>query len=207
MAARRKKTGAKVNIPMCLACVLLCLTLFSVHFSSGVVARYTTTTDSGDSARVIEFGDLTLTETGGETQYIAPGVTLEWNAHVTFEGSESATYVFVEVSGVYAEANGTVTLFAGGPTWTVDTGTDKWEYLGAYDGTYVYYRALDPNTELDEALFKETGAVVSETLTAADLEDFESVSPKFRASVVQSNGFANEGDPPAAAWKSLEDNH
>lgn len=81
MAARRKKTGAKVNIPMCLACVLLCLTLFSVHFSSGVVARYTTTTDSGDSARVIKFGDLTLTEPGGRPSTSPPA--LRWNGTPT----------------------------------------------------------------------------------------------------------------------------
>lgn len=42
----------KVNIPMCLAGILLCLTLFSMHFSGGLYARYTTSGTVADSARV-----------------------------------------------------------------------------------------------------------------------------------------------------------
>lgn len=203
MAARRKNR-AKMNIPMCLACVLLCLTLVSVRLSSGVVARYTTNTDSGDSARVIKFGDLTLTETGGG--YIAPGVTLKWNARVSFEGSESATYVFVEVSGVHAGDASTVTLFNGGPSWSVVTGADGWTYLGAYDGggTHVYYRALAPNATMTNVpLFKSDTVEIADTVTADQIAAIGSASPKFRASVVQSNGFANAG----AAWTSLETKH
>lgn len=198
MAARRKNR-AKMNIPMCLACVLLCLTLVSVRLSSGVVARYTTNTDSGDSARVIKFGDLTLTETGGG--YIAPGVTLKWNARVSFEGSESATYVFVEVSGVHAGDADGITPFANGPKWMVNQ--TLWTYLGVYDGSYVYYQSLVPNKTLNENLFTDAAATVPDTLTAAQIAAIPSVSPKFRASVVQSNGFANAG----AAWTSLETKH
>ena len=198
MAARRKNR-AKMNIPMCLACVLLCLTLVSVRLSSGVVARYTTNTDSGDSARVIKFGDLTLTETGGG--YIAPGVTLKWNAHVSFEGSESATYVFVEVAGVHAGDADGITPFANGPKWMVNQ--TLWTYLDVYDGSYVYYRALAPNVTLNENLFANDSATVSENLTAVQIAAIPRVSPKFRASVVQSNGFANAG----AAWTSLETKH
>ena len=45
----------KPNIPMCLACVLLCLTLFSVHLCSGLYARYTEKGATNDSARVASF--------------------------------------------------------------------------------------------------------------------------------------------------------
>ena len=45
----------KVNIPMCLACVLLCLTLISMHLTTGLYARYTTTAQASDSARVAKF--------------------------------------------------------------------------------------------------------------------------------------------------------
>lgn len=202
--ARQNRPRAKMNIPVCLACVLLCLTLVSIRLSSGVVARYSTTADSGDSARVIRFGDLTLTEYGGDPQYIAPGVTLEWNASVSFTGSESATFVFVEVSGVESGADGTVTLFD-----DVDfTVADGWEYLDSYtkdDVTkYVYYRALEPNVEMTNvALFANGSAVVPESLTAEQIAAMSSISTKFRASVVQSNGFANA----AAAWESLEEKH
>ena len=201
MAARRKKTGAKVNIPMCLACVLLCLTLFSVHFSSGVVARYTATADSGDSARVIKFGNLTAAETVGQP-YIAPGMELNWNISVSFTGSESATYVFVELTGIHSATAATVTLFDGGPDWTVNTA--YWTAVDTVPG--VYYHALDPNATMDGvALFANNGdsTAVPDTMTAAQIAAIGTREPAFRASVVQSNGF----DTVADAWASLESNH
>ena len=45
----------KVNIPMTLACVLLCLTLISTHMTGGLFARYTTSAAGADSARVAKF--------------------------------------------------------------------------------------------------------------------------------------------------------
>ena len=46
---------AKLNIPMCAALVLLLLTMISVHLTSGLYARYTTTATGSDSARVAKF--------------------------------------------------------------------------------------------------------------------------------------------------------
>lgn len=46
---------AKLNIPMCAAAVLLFLTLLSIHLTSGLFARYTTTVTASDSARVAKF--------------------------------------------------------------------------------------------------------------------------------------------------------
>lgn len=200
MAARRTTSRAKMSIPMYLACVLLCLTLISIRLSSGVVARYSTTTDSGDGARVIYFKNLAVEVTGGG--FIAPGVALELNARVTFGGSESATYVFAEVEGVASADASSVTLFAGGPSWNVDT--TQWKYLGAYSGTHVYYLELAPTIALSEYLFDgSTSSAVSEGMTAEQIEALDDFSPKFYASVVQSNGFDN----PQQAWESLETNH
>lgn len=50
---RRPKT--KINIPLNIACVLLCLTLFSFHLCSGLYARYTSMGSGEDSARVAKF--------------------------------------------------------------------------------------------------------------------------------------------------------
>ena len=202
MAARRTTSRAKMSIPMYLACVLLCLTLISIRLSSGVVARYSTTTDSGDGARVIYFKDLAVEVTDGG--YIAPGVALELNARITFGGSESATYVFAEVAGVASADATTVTLFAGGPSWSVDTAT--WTYLpGASSGTYVYYLELAPNDTLNEVpLFESSlSTPIRADMTAEQIEALGGFSPKFYASVVQSNGF----DTPQQAWESLETNH
>jgi len=197
--AKARRPRAKVNIPICLAGVLLCMTMFSIHLTGGIFARYTTTASSGDSARVIRFGQLTLTRTGGDTKYIAPGVTLEWNAAVTFSGGESATYVFVEVEGAAAGDADSVTPFAEGPAWTVAEG---WEFLTGLG--CVYYRALKPNQTLDGVkLFADDTAVVSAYLTAEQIKDLDPVYPVFRASVVQSNGF----ETPVDAWASLESKH
>ena len=202
MAKPGRHAKAKLNIPMCLAGVLFCLTLFSFHLSSGVVARYTATAAGSDSARVIQFGDLTLTKYGAEKQHIYPGGTLEWNAEVSFTGSESATYVFLKVSDVYTGDKDSVTPVEGGPFWPVNNGTGKWQYLTSKSGsgTCIYYLELAPNAALDKfPLFTSGEATVSEDLTAADLEGMSTVDADFRAYVVQSNGFGS----PEAAWTSL----
>ena len=198
--AKAKRSRAKVNIPICLAGVLLCLTLFSIHLTGGIFARYTTTASSSDSARVIRFGQLSLALTGGDTpQYIAPGVELEWNAAVTFAGSESATYVFLEVEGAAAGDADGVAPFTNGPEWAVATG---WKYLAGTD--LVYYRELEPNQNLAGVkLFSSDTAVVSEDLTVEQIKTIVPVYPVCRASVVQSNGF----ETPADAWASLESKH
>lgn len=50
---RQYKKG--LNIPMILACVLFCLTLFSFHFMGGLYAKYTATALGSDEARVAKF--------------------------------------------------------------------------------------------------------------------------------------------------------
>lgn len=200
-----RKTGrAKMNIPMCLAGILFCLTLFSVYLSSGVIARYSAVTAGADSARVIRFGDITLTRTEGSaaSQYIYPGAVLTWNATVSFEGSESATYVFLEVipNGWDVSVDGkTYTALhhdgAPGLIWSV---ADGWEYLG----DKVYYRALEPNETLENVpVIKESKITVADTLEAADLAEMSNdFGLEFAASVVQSNGFEDE----KVAWATLK---
>lgn len=207
--AQRKRAKSPVSIPMVVALILLCLTLVSIHFSSGIVARYVTTAEASDSARVIQFGDLTLTQTGGDTQYIIPGMPLNWNAAVTFAGSESATYVFVEVTptgSCTVSADGLTYTFPPAVTdgWKVDN--TKWTFLKQDGNTYVYYRALAPNDESMKTgmnLFKDNSVTVPEYITAVELGGMTAISADFRASVVQSNGFATVAD----AWASLETNH
>ena len=45
----------KLNIPMCLAAILLCLTLFSCHLCGGLYAKYSATGNGKDAARVAKF--------------------------------------------------------------------------------------------------------------------------------------------------------
>lgn len=50
-----RKADKKINIPLCVATVLLCLTMFSTYMTSGLYARYTASASGGDSARVAAF--------------------------------------------------------------------------------------------------------------------------------------------------------
>ena len=91
-----------VSIAMYMAVVLFWLIAISVYISSGLFAKYSTTASGGDSARVIKFGDLIVTENNvagseGGNFYFAPGVDIQKKVTVAFEGSEAATYVFVRV--------------------------------------------------------------------------------------------------------------
>lgn len=225
----KNRARAKVNIPICLAGVLLCLTMFSLHFAGGIVARYITTTDSGDSARVIEFQQLTVADTTPASNIVIPGVSISWNPNISFGGSESATYLFLEVhlsngsttwqfdavgektfTALYHDDhinyNGTDPV--PGMTWAV---ADGWTYLKGTSDPYVYYRSLGPNSPQSHlAVIQESQLTVADTLLADDLLTITSggnLGIEFAASVVQSNGFADQANPVEAAWNSLESSH
>lgn len=208
MARGRIPRRTKLNIPMCMAGVLFCLTLFSLHFSSGVIARYSANTDGTDNARVIEFKELRLEKTVSAGNYdgkyyVYPGAELEWNAAVSFDGSESATYVFVEVRPE-VETDWNIPM-----TWTID-GT-YWKAVPKT--TDVFYLALAPNETLtDVPVFKDGKIKISTDVTAADLKKIsdalDGINKKdfgieLGASVVQSNGF----NSPKDAWTSLTGKH
>lgn len=87
----------KLNIPLCIASVIFCLTLFSTYFVSGLYARYTSTTQAGGSARVAVFSVK-----GGEaltkpiTAELVPGEITETNLIIT-NNSEVAVDYKIEV--------------------------------------------------------------------------------------------------------------
>jgi hypothetical protein len=204
--AKHAKT-AKVNIPMCIASFLFCLTLISIHLTSGLYAKYISSASGNDSARVIKFGELTITETGDFYEdnklMIIPGVDLTKKATVSFSGSESATYVFVEIlpTGWSATDNVTFALLSNGKTamqWSI---ADGWVFLKSDNGTYIYYRELAPNLELVTAdIIAGNGKItVSDQITKSEIKAMTNVSIKLRATVVQSGGFEN----PEAAWNSV----
>lgn len=206
--AKHTKT-AKVNIPMCIASVLFCLTLISIHLASGLYAKYISSASSSDSARVIAFGDLTLTETGNFYEdnklMIIPGVDLTKKAVVDFAGSEAATYVFIEVTTAKWQTadnddHQTFCIYSGNKVlmqWSI---AENWTYLENNNGTYVYYHVLSPNTELKADIIAEDGKItVSEDITRVEIHNLIDVSIKLRATAVQSGGF----ESPNAAWNSI----
>lgn len=205
----KRRTKIKMNIPMCAACVLFCLTLLSTYMTGGLFARYTTEGSVSDSAKVMKFGKLTLTETGdfydeGKLMII-PGVDLQKKAVLDFEGSESSVYVFISVipEGHTTEDNSAFAYIRNSEqmlAWSIDSG---WEFLpgSSSGGEYIYYRELKPGEELVSAdIFANDGKVeVSETITRNDIASMTDISIKIYAAVVQSNGFDSADD----AWESI----
>ena len=56
---------AKMNIPMCTACILLCLTLFSMYLTGGLYSKYVSRDNSDETARVATFSVGLSTTTDG----------------------------------------------------------------------------------------------------------------------------------------------
>lgn len=209
MAKYLRKPPQNGNIAMRLAGILFCLTMLSIYMVGGLFARYTTSGQGGDSARVITFGAITLTETGDfydqdkGLMWIVPGKDIKKDAEVTFEGSEAATYVFVEaqVSEHWSCSDGVFTMAGGKISWTV---ADGWERLT----DSVYYRSLAPNEVLENADIIKNGIItVSDGITRGQMQTItqvdgveKAVTVVFRAFSVQSNGFASA----QAAWDSLK---
>lgn len=218
----RSERRAHMNIPMCIAAVLFCLTLFSLHLMSGLYAKYVVSDDSGDSARVIKFGDLTLTETGDFVEktdtegnkfnqfLIVPGVDLEKKATLEFEGSESAVYVFMKVE---PSASWSTT---DNKTWVVRSGekelmkctiADGWKPVPTTDGTYVYYQLLEPNTQFKKEAFavpeedpeQKNTIWVSEEITRTEIAGLKDLQIELQGAVVQAGGFKDVEE----AWASI----
>lgn len=188
---------------------LVILTIISLYLLSGLFARYVSSDQGSDSARVATFGNLTLTETGdfdgtdSKKGMIIPGVPLTKNATVTFTGSEMATVVFVEVivpEDTWETADNKAFSY-GGMSWSVASG---WEYLtkDLYSGKdrYVFFKILEPNTQLSgEEIVKDGVISVSEEITKANIGSLGNADLTFRASVIQAGGFKTVQE----AWTAM----
>lgn len=195
------------NIALRLAAVMLMLVCISIWMLQGLFAKYRTSSSGQDSARVMSFGNITLTEsgdfgTGGGTAYLIPGVDLKKDVSVEFTGSESATYVFVEVglsSHWSITDNKNFSAYTNRLKWAV---ADGWTFLkkDAETNTYVYYRELKPNEALSADFIAADGAItVDKQIKKSEIAGMTGIQINLRAIVVQSNGFAS----PEAAWASV----
>lgn len=69
-----RRCRAKLNIPMCCAAVLLCLTLISCRLCGGLYARYSGAGDGEDGARVAKF------DVSAESTYFSEPLLMEMTA-------------------------------------------------------------------------------------------------------------------------------
>ena len=191
MAGKRLAKPNKRRLP--LRAWLLYLAVATFALTGVTFSRYVASAHSQDEGRVITFGDLTVTDSG--SAQVQPGVAAKKDLTVHFDGSEAATYVFVELQGsdwtrgadgIYHDATGLM-------TWRV---ADGWTHLQ----DNVYYRELAPNTALDAGLIAGGTVDVSEDMTRTELEKLpKALSIHVKAAAVQREG----GDTAQIAWERL----
>jgi hypothetical protein len=214
MARRRR---AKINIPIVLACVLLFLTMLSVHFSSGIFARYVSRADGQDNAKVASFGNLTITESGDfftGSAIVLPGVDLTKRATVSYEKGEVAVFIIFEAElsdhWTTADNNFVIKNESTGTgedtnflSWSV---TNDWTFIeeSGEGNRFAYYIALEPNESLAPTDFvaNDGKVTVSKYITAEDLEEMKKIGDiyiNFKAYAVQA------GDMTALeAWNKVK---
>lgn len=188
MAGKRLGKPNKRRLP--LRAWLLYLAVATFALTGVTFSRYVASAHSQDGARVITFGDLTVTDSG--SAQVQPGVAAKKDLTVRFEGSEAAVYVFAEVQGDWTRGadNRTYTYGAGSLSWRV---ADGWTHLR----DNVYYRELAPNTALDAGLIAGGTVDVSENMTRTELEELsKALHIHVQAAAVQREG----GDTAETAW-------
>lgn len=187
MAGKRLAKPNKRRLP--LRAWLLYLAVVTFALTGVTFSRYVASAHSQDEARVITFGDLTVTDSG--VTQVQPGVAAKKDLTVRFEGSEAAVYVFAEVQGGWTlGTDGIYHDAAGLMTWRV---ADGWTHLR----DNVYYRELAPNTALDAGLIAGGTVDVSEDMTRTELEKLpKALSIHVKAAAVQREG----GDTAETAW-------
>ena len=199
---------------MILATILFCLTVITTYLTAGLYARYITRNSAGDSARVIKFDKISITDTFEDENrklIITPGVPCKREVKVSFDGSEAVTYIFLEVD-VSSQwwFNGDANSFSSGTDLLkFSINTSNWKYLGNKSNKYIYYYVdesmtsgiIAPNTVIkDIQVITEGKIAVSKNVTMDMFPSFKDLSVKFSATAVQANGFENV----EAAWASIE---
>ena len=211
-----KSQKQKFRLPF--SAIIMYLSLAAILLTGVTYSKYVTGTTTGDAARVAYMKDISIEETGNFTEQnkwiILPGVDMEKNATVRFEGSEMACYVFCEVktegwtrsdatsdNHSYSYSDGTLS----GLDWKVD---NSWTYLdGTKDSTknkddVVYWKLVEANTPLNDVILADDGKIsVSENLTRSQLDTMtKNLSIEFNVTAVQYGGFADE----KAAWAAVK---
>lgn len=211
MRDQKSNTKAPLLSPMHIALLLLCAVLLSAYATGGLYARYISKNTSSASARVIRFGDITLTEPGDNYLILSPGITAKNEVKLNFAGSESATFVFVVITpSAHWTYEGNMLKIKHSEKEIATLGVNSdWTYLETDGDKLVFYRALDPNVVLDDVqIFTNQngvngGVAISNQATAADLSALKTggeISISVKAIAVQSIGFENATD----AWDSVK---
>lgn len=82
------------NIPMCLAGVLFCLTLISIHLTGGLYAKYTTRSESEDLARVAKF-EVTENQTRFQQELVVDMTPGTYTSSITVDNQSEVAINYV----------------------------------------------------------------------------------------------------------------
>lgn len=202
---------------------LLYLIIAAVMLLGVTLSKYVTSSFGGDSARVAMIKDLKIIESGdyyvNGKWVVAPGADMHKKAAVSFEGSETACYVFLEIIADNWQVSNTSTdgyTF----TYSIDNINDsmiwsvnnEWLYLCETDNGAVFYKVLSPNIPMNTDIIKNDGLIkVSPDINRSQLMNMPNdLTLKFKAFAVQYNGFSKglpEGysskDRALNAWSAV----
>lgn len=198
MRDKKSNNGASPFSVMHAALILLCAVLISGHLMGGIYARYATEDSGDDGARVIFFGDLTVTEEND--LLVAPGATLQRQTYVSFGGSEARTYLFVHITtaggGWKWQQDGKLVAIANEVQLAVLEVYKDWnQYI---DG--VFYLELEPNTKIDKLpVFDNDGIMTLPKVGMDKLNVLTDSSISVEVVAVQANGFESVQD----AWNAV----
>lgn len=144
-----KKNNRRSNWILYLAGILFCLTLFSMHLTSGLYARYSATVSGEDGARVARFS---IQQSGELSQVMVMDVYPGFNKDYTIKlKNESEVAVNYTVSVERLTNNLPLTI-----TWTDASGSFA---ANSEDEVTHTLKVSWPATENDEALSYEVDAL------------------------------------------------
>lgn len=214
-----KSQKQKIRLPF--SAIIMYLSLAAILLTGVTYSKYVTGTTTGDAARVAYMKDISIEETGNFTEQnkwiILPGVDMEKNATVRFEGSEMACYIFLHIKTTGWTRKNTNTHAFSCPVdntealaWEVSS---TWSHL-IDDGTggAVYYCIVSANTTFDAEVLGNNGKItVSPELTRTQLEtltknlgneltiDIGAIAVQYHG-ISDESGYADEKARAQAVW-------
>lgn len=188
--------------------LLLALVLVFGAAVGGTIAYLTDTTGPVTNTFTVgDIGDLTLTETTGDSYTIIPGANISKNPVVAYESdanNDVAVYVFVKVTApgwTVAADNKTYTksTTSADPALSFTIDDSKWTYLTKDGSDYIYYAAVNAATDFSASVISGNSITVSADIVDGEIETLTGTLT-FAAYAIQQSGF----DTAAAAWDEVK---
>ena len=146
-----KKSNTGMPIAFYMALLLVCLTFFGVHMSSGLYARYVTTVSGSDTARVakVSVGNTVIT----------PDAGIRLNFYDPDMASDSLQFKVVSDSEVTMQYDVIVTLPAGGDYSWMSVKLDNGDIVSV-EGNVITFSEVGEFSPNDDTMKEHTHTLV-----------------------------------------------